>query len=94
MSFIYIIKNDFGKLYVGITENLKDRLDYHNSKMGAEFTKGNAKFQMVFSEEYKTLPEARKREIQIKKWRRDKKERLIGLYKKGISTKPSKSEGE
>jgi len=87
MYFVYMIKNDFGKLYVGITENLKNRLYYHNSKMGAEFTKGKAKFQMVFSEKYNTLAEARKREIQIKKWRRDKKEKLIDLYSKNISTK-------
>ncbi|MES2315626.1 MAG: GIY-YIG nuclease family protein [Patescibacteria group bacterium] len=82
-----MIKNDFGKLYIGITENLKNRLIYHNSKMGAEFTKGRANFRLVFSEEYKTLAEARKREVQIKKWRRDKKEKLIDLYRKHISTK-------
>ena len=94
MYFVYMIKNDFGKLYVGITENLKDRLYYHNSKMGAEFTKGKAKFRMVFSEEYNTLAEARKREIQIKKWRRDKKEKLIDLYNRGINTKYSKHNDE
>ena len=82
-----MIKNDFGKLYIGITENLIDRLYYHNSKMGAEFTKGEAKFRLVFSEEYNTLAEARKREIQIKKWRRDKKEKLIDLYIKNITSK-------
>ena len=82
-----MIQNDFGKLYVGITENPKARLYYHNSKMGAEFTKGKAKFRIVFSEEYNTLVEARKREIQIKKWRRDKKEKLIDLFNKNISTK-------
>lgn len=49
MPFVYMIKNDFGKLYVGITENLKDRLDYHNSKIGAQFTKDKAKFYLVFS---------------------------------------------
>ncbi|KKR00367.1 MAG: GIY-YIG nuclease superfamily protein [Candidatus Nomurabacteria bacterium GW2011_GWD2_39_12] len=82
-----MIKNDFGKLYVGITENLKERLYYHNSKTGAQFTKGKAKFRLVFSEEYNTLAEARKREIQIKRWRRDKKEKLIDFYGQNISTK-------
>src|SRR3972149_1454039 len=55
MYYLYMIKNDFGKLYIGITESLKNRLFYHNSKMGSEFTKGKAKFHLVFSEEYKTL---------------------------------------
>ena len=84
-------KNDFGKLYIGITENPKARLYYHNSKMGAEFTKGKAKFRIVFLEEQENLAEARKREIQIKKWCRDKKEKLIDLYKKNIPTKLSKN---
>ncbi len=87
MYFVYMIKNDFNKLYVGITADLKDRLFYHNSKMGAEFTKGKAKFKIVFSETYNTLAEARRREIQVKKWRRDKKEKLIDLYNKGINTR-------
>ena len=87
MYFVYMIKNNFEKLYVGITENPKARLYYHNSKMGAEFTKGKAKFYLVFSEKYNTLSEARKREIQIKKWRRDKKEKLIDLYNRNIPTK-------
>ena len=87
MYYLYMIKNDFGKLYIGITESLKNRLFYHNSKMGSEFTKGKAKFHLVFSEEYKTLKEARQREIQIKKWSRIKKEFLIDRYKKGLETK-------
>ncbi len=89
MVFVYMIKNDFDKLYVGITENLVDRLNYHNSKLGAQFTKGKAKFRIVFEEEYKTLSEARRREIQIKKWSRIKKELLIDRFNSGLSTKMS-----
>lgn len=87
MYFIYMIKNDFDKLYIGVTKNLQDRLNYHNTKQGSQFTKGKAKFKIVFSESYPTLSEARKREIQIKKWRRDKKEILIERYREGLETK-------
>ena len=87
MRFVYMIKNDFAKLYIGITDNLESRLHYHNTKQGAQFTKGKAKFKIVFSEEYPTLAEARKREIQIKKWRREKKEILIHRYSLGLLTK-------
>ena len=87
MFFVYMIKNDFGKLYVGITEDLIKRLYYHNTEHGAGFTKGKAKFKTVFNEKYNTLEEARKREIQIKKWRRDKKEALIERFQKGLETK-------
>lgn len=87
MYFVYMIKNDFEKLYVGMTDNPNGRIIYHNTDRGARFTKGKAKFRMVFSEGYVTLTEARRREIQIKKWRREKKEMLIERYHKGLSTK-------
>jgi len=87
MHYVYMIKDSHENLYVGITENLKNRLYYHNTNQGAQFTKLKAPFTLVFTEEYKTLIEARKREIQIKKWRRDKKELLIVRYAKGLSTK-------
>ena len=87
MFYVYMIKNQYDKLYVGVTENLKNRLYYHNTKQGAQFTKSKSRFYMVFNENYSTLSEARKREIQIKKWRRDKKELLIERFQKGLPTK-------
>ena len=87
MFYVYMIKNKYDKLYVGVTTNLKDRLYYHNTRQGAQFTKSKSKFYLVFSEQYVTLVEARKREIQIKKWRRDKKELLIDRFRQVLSTK-------
>lgn len=87
MHFVYMIKNSFNDLYIGITDNPEQRLKYHNEKRGASFTKRNSKFEIVFLEPYATLAAARKREIQIKKWRREKKEKLIERYTKGLSTK-------
>lgn len=82
-----MIKNPFKDLYVGITDNPEQRLKSHNEKRGALFTKRDSKFMIVFIEEHETLAEARKREIQIKKWRRDKKELLIERYRNGLETK-------
>ena len=83
-----MIRNRHDKLYVGITQDLKDRLYYHNTEQGAKFTKSKSKFYLAFSEEYETFAEARKREIQIKKWRRDKKEMLVYRFRNGFATKP------
>lgn len=77
MFFVYIIKNTKGYIYVGCTSNLKTRLLRHNLGYGAEFTKRNKNFKLLYSESYFTLSEARKRELQIKGWRREKKENLI-----------------
>lgn len=87
MYFVYILKNSFGDLYVGITKNPEQRLKYHNEKRGALFTKRDTKFEIVFLEKYVSLVEARKREVQIKKWRRGKKEILIDRYQRGLATK-------
>ncbi len=87
MYFLYIAKNSINKLYIGITKNPQNRIVCHNQKRGAKFTKYKPDYQIVFLEEYPTLIEARQREIQIKKWRRDKKEVLIKRYLLSLPTK-------
>lgn len=87
MVFVYMIKNSSNKLYIGITENPEKRLATHNSKRGASFTKYIPDFKIFFLEEYENLKQARKREIQIKKWSRSKKEMLIERYENGLKTK-------
>jgi len=49
----------------------------HQRGDGAEFTRRNKTFKLVYKEEFPTLIEARKREKQIKGWKREKKENLI-----------------
>ncbi len=94
MYFLYMIKNSSDKLYVGVTENPEKRLATHNSLRGAKFTSTSlgtsihtSNFKIVFLEKYENLEQARKREVQIKKWRREKKEMLIERYKNGLETK-------
>ena len=81
-----MIKNDKDELYVGVSENLQYRLREHNTKRGSVFTK-SGDFKIVFQEKYSSLAEARRREIQIKKWMRNKKEVLIDRQKRGLTTK-------
>jgi len=87
MHFVYIIQNSADKLYVGVTKNPQYRVSCHNQKRGAKFTKYITDFKIVFLEQYETLAQARQREIQVKKWRRHKKESLIDRYQKGLPTK-------
>lgn len=82
-----MIKDIRNNLYIGITENPTQRLVYHNSHRGAQFTKTSYDFSIVFLEEYLTLSDARTREIQLKKWSRNKKEKLVEMYSKGIDTR-------
>jgi putative endonuclease len=82
-----MIKNSINGLYIGITQDPTQRVLTHNKKQGAQFTKITSDFAIVFLEEHETLANARKREIQLKKWRREKKETLIKRYFDGLPTK-------
>lgn len=86
-----MIKDDRENLYIGVTDNPQRRLFEHNSKRGASYTKTKDLFRIVFLEEHLTLASSRSREIQLKKWRRDKKEFLIQRYQQGLPTKISKT---
>ncbi len=87
MHYVYMLKNPSNELYIGVTKEAEKRLYAHNTGHGALFTKGSGKFHIVFLEEYETLAQARAREIQIKKWRREKKENLIQQFVNGQPTK-------
>ena len=87
MPWVYMIRNRGNKIYIGVSKHPLKRLSEHNHKKGALFTKNNPSFKTVLLEEYPTFLEARKREIQIKKWRRDKKDKLIAKSLQGLETK-------
>ncbi len=52
--------------YVGYTNNLKKRVDLHNSGKGAKFTRGR-KWVLIYKEKIKSKKEAISREYYIKK---------------------------
>lgn len=75
---VYILKCKDSTLYVGCTNNLEKRIKEHNeSKRGAHYTKIRRPVVLVYSEQYLTINEALKREIEIKKWRREEKLKFI-----------------
>jgi|KBSMisStandDraft_5_1062788.scaffolds.fasta_scaffold2315991_1 putative endonuclease len=77
MYFLYILRTPSNTLYIGVTAALDQRITTHNSGKGAEWTKVHKGGVLVYSETYSTLGSARRREIQLKKWTRAKKEALI-----------------
>ena len=77
MYYLYILRGPRNHLYVGVTNNISKRIERHKSGDGAEFTKRNEAYELVYSAEFETYLEARKREQQVKGWSRKKKENLI-----------------
>lgn len=76
--YVYIAKARTERYYTGITTNPNKRIEKHNSGKGARFALQQGPFQLVYvSKEYPNKSEARTREIQVKTWSREKKEKLI-----------------
>jgi putative endonuclease len=71
---VYILECADRSLYVGCTNNLHRRIDQHNySKSGAHYTKIRRPVILKYSEQFSSLKEARRREAELKGWRREKK---------------------
>ena len=77
-GFVYIMANrKNGTIYIGVTSDLFQRVFQHREGMVAGFTKQHGCKLLVWFEQYDDLQEARRRELQMKEWKRAWKIRLI-----------------
>ena len=79
MNYIYVLKSKKdGKLYIGCTSNIENRVRYHNE--GKVFsTKGRRPLVLIFKEEYLDKYEAFKKERYYKtaKGKKELKNKII-----------------
>jgi putative endonuclease len=76
-------------LYTGHARDPKQREQVHS---GAKYTVGRRPVRLVYSEACRSVTQALKREHQLKRWTRTKKEALIaGDVAKLKGTKPSEA---
>lgn len=77
MAHVYILKTESGRYYIGSTTDLPERLKHHESGFTPS-TKRMGDVNLIFSQEYLTLKEARLVESKLKKLkRRDYIEKII-----------------
>ena len=84
--FVYLIATTNKKKiisYVGYTNNLKKRLNLHNSGKGARFTKGR-KWKIIYYRKYLKKNKAMSEEYKLKKNYRLRNKIKIKFYKKII----------
>ena len=77
--YVYLIKTVDGflkKSYVGYTNDLNNRIDKHNSNLGAKSTKGY-KWELVYKKKFISKRRALSFEYKLKK---DRNERLKLIY--------------
>lgn len=75
--YFYIVRCKDQSLYCGSANNIANRIKQHNAGRGSIYVRTHGGGAIVYTETYKTLTEAIRREIQVKKWSRKKKENLI-----------------
>ena len=76
--FIYILTNWNNKvIYTGVTNNLVRRIYEHRNKVIDGFTKKYNLSKLVYFEQTHDIISAINREKEIKKWRREKKNKLV-----------------
>ncbi len=86
MWYTYVAKCRDKTLYTGITTDIKRRESEHNydDVHGAKSLKGKRPIKIVFYEKFETQSEARKRESEIKGWKRLYKLKLISGHNDDI----------
>src|SRR3954470_17624957 len=76
--YVYILTSVNRKvMYVGVTNNLENRVAEHRSGKGGAFTQRYRVHTLVHAEEYQYVEDAIAREKEIKGWRRSKKDALV-----------------
>lgn len=74
---VYILRCSDGSLYVGISTDVRQRVLRHNSGKGAAYTRSHRPVELVWTESAASESAARKREAEIKKWKRAEKVALV-----------------
>lgn len=75
--YTYILTNkNKTVLYIGVTNNLKNRIEYHKLAKQS-FTSKYKCFYLIYFEHFSEINQAIEREKQLKGWKRIKKEQLI-----------------
>lgn len=82
MGYLYILKFDTGRFYIGSTADLERRLKQHSSGHTHSTKRLGSTFTLVFSQELETLQQARRLEHKIKAWKR--KEFIEKIVREGF----------
>lgn len=81
MYHLYILKCRDNSLYSGIAKDVEQRLKLHNSGKGSKYVRSRGGGKIVYTEKFRTMGKALRREIEVKKFSRKAKLDLIRLGK-------------
>jgi putative endonuclease len=75
--YVYILRCADESYYVGYAQDLEQRLRAHSTGKAAPYTARRLPVNLAYSEKHESIESARRRELQLKRWSRKKKEALL-----------------
>ncbi|MCG6187216.1 GIY-YIG nuclease family protein [Maribellus maritimus] len=76
--FVYVVTNkNKTVLYIGVTNDLQRRIYEHENELLSGFTEKYNCHYLIYYEHFQDINDAISREKELKKWRREKKVKLI-----------------
>lgn len=80
MFYVYLLRHSVNKeTYIGFTNDLKQRLKQHNSKLNKSTSRKSGEWKVIYTEVYRSEKDARERERRLKNHGSGKHERLKRL---------------
>ena len=79
--YVYVLRNDQDKHYIGSTGDIKLRIKQHNQNC-VTATKNRGPYSLVYQEQFTNKTEARKRENEIKSFKGN------SVFKRLLTVKP------
>jgi predicted GIY-YIG superfamily endonuclease len=76
-AWFYMLRLHSGALYIGATKDLEKRYAKHCDGSASRTTALDPPTSLVYNEKHESFSDARKREAQVKRWTRAKKEALV-----------------
>jgi predicted GIY-YIG superfamily endonuclease len=77
VHYVYILRCADGTLYTGYARDPDAREDAHNAGRGARYTAGRRPVRLVYTEICPSHGDALRRELEIKRWSRSRKDALV-----------------
>jgi putative endonuclease len=77
MWHVYILQCADGSYYTGVTNSIKKRIKEHLDGKGGRYTRSHKPRKLVYQEKCLDRSQALKREYQIKKLKKQQKQKII-----------------
>jgi len=74
--FLYMVRCADDTIYTGISIDVQARIEKHNQGKGAKYTSTRLPVKLIYYESQPDQISAMKREVEVKRWGRKRKENL------------------